>query len=274
MRMARPRRISGIAAEALALLGKERQVVPYSARYPGFSLAEAYDVAAQVRDLRKARGETPVGRKIGFTNTAAWEGYGISGPIWNYVFDSTVRDLIAVDDTFALGSLPEPRVEPEIVLHLASAPRAGMTEDELIGCVDWIAHGFEIVSSIFPGWRFSPVDAVAACGVHAALLLGERRLVSGDHAGWQRALADFTIELVRDDGIRVQGGGRNVLGSPLLALRFLVEEIVRYTGSEPLRAGELVTTGTLTEAMPAAGGQNWATKLTGIELDGLHLRLC
>jgi hypothetical protein len=36
------------------------------------------------------------------------------------------------------------------VLHLASAPQADMNERELFGCVDWIAHGFEIVSSPLP----------------------------------------------------------------------------------------------------------------------------
>jgi hypothetical protein len=35
-----------------------------------------------------------------------------------------------------------------------------------------------------------------------------------------------------------------------------------------LRPGELVTTGTLTEAMPAISGLTWAAKLAGIDLDG------
>jgi 2-oxo-3-hexenedioate decarboxylase len=40
-----------------------------------------------------------------------------------------------------------------------------------------------------------------------------------------------------------------------------------------LRPGELVTTGTLTEAMPAIPGQNWTTRLAGIDIGGLRLRL-
>jgi quinol monooxygenase YgiN len=42
---------------------------------------------------------------------------------------------------------------------------------------------------------------------------------------------------------------------------------------QPLRPGELVTTGTLTEAMPAIPGQNWTTRLAGIDIAGLRLRL-
>ena len=40
-----------------------------------------------------------------------------------------------------------------------------------------------------------------------------------------------------------------------------------------LRAGETVTTGTLTEAMPIAAGETWSTELSGIEVRGLQLRL-
>jgi 2-oxo-3-hexenedioate decarboxylase len=266
-------RIQEIATEAFSLLGTGQQVPPFSSRYPGFDLAEAYDVAAQVREMRAARGETAIGRKIGFTNRAVWGSYSISGPIWNYMFDSTVNDLAATNKTFTVKGLPEPRIEPEIILHLASAPHPEMSEDELLGCVDWIAHGFEVVHSIFPGWTFTAADAVAAYGVHGALLLGDKHLISEQPESWAKQLSSFTVELVRDDGISRRGHATHVLGGPLKALRFLVDELVRYPACEPLGPGELVTTGTLTEAMPTLGGQTWSTRLSGIDLQGLRLRL-
>jgi 2-keto-4-pentenoate hydratase len=55
----RAQSIDQIAEEAL-------EIATFSSRYPGFDLAEAYDVAAQVRDMRSAHGENPIGRKIGF----------------------------------------------------------------------------------------------------------------------------------------------------------------------------------------------------------------
>lgn len=42
---------------------------------------------------------------------------------------------------------------------------------------------------------------------------------------------------------------------------------------EPIQAGELVTTGTLTSPSPSHSGETWTTELSGIELPGLHLRL-
>jgi 2-oxo-3-hexenedioate decarboxylase len=149
-----------------------------------------------------------------------------------------------------------------------------MSENELLGCVDWVAHGFEIVYSIFPGWIFTAADAVAAYGVHRALLMGERHLISDQPGRWADQLSSFAVELMRDDGVSRYGQAAHVLGGPLKALRFLVDEPVRYPACESLRPGELVTTGTLTEAMPAVDGQTWSTRLSGINLQGLRLHLC
>ena len=63
---------------------------------------------------------------------------------------------------FSLAGLAEPRIEPEIVFRLAAAPTPDMDERALLGCIDAVAHGFEVVQSIFPGWGFTAPDAVAA----------------------------------------------------------------------------------------------------------------
>jgi 2-keto-4-pentenoate hydratase len=41
----------------------------------------------------------------------------------------------------------------------------------------------------------------------------------------------------------------------------------------PVAAGEIVTTGTLTAALPVKPGETWSTALSGIELPGLELAL-
>jgi 2-oxo-3-hexenedioate decarboxylase len=63
-----------------------------------------------------------------------------------------VHNLSEIGDRFPLVGLAEPRIEPEIVFKLAGAPSLGMGEEALLGSIDWVAHGFEIVQSIFPGW--------------------------------------------------------------------------------------------------------------------------
>jgi 2-oxo-3-hexenedioate decarboxylase len=270
-RAERTRRIAAIAGEALAILGTGRQVPSFQSRFPGFDVEEAYEVAARVRELRGARGERAIGRKIGFTNPAVQKAFGVSAPIWNSMFDTTVRDIAAME-SFVLSGLPEPLIEPEIAFHLAAAPRADMTEDELLACVDWVAHGCEIVQSIFPNWRLTAADSIAAYGLHGAYLIGEKQPIADNRRAWKDALSDFTLELSREDEVVRRGHASNVLGGPLKALRFLVEELASSPLHEPLEAGEIVTTGTLTDAMPVAGGETWSTRLDGIPLKAVRVR--
>jgi 2-oxo-3-hexenedioate decarboxylase len=262
--------VEEIAAEAVAVLETGHQIGPFSSRFPGFALEDAYRVTAAVRRLRKSRGDTPVGRKIGFTNRTTWPDYQ---PMWGYVYDRTVHELAAIDGSFSLAGLAEPRIEPEIVFRLAAAPTADMDESTLLGVVDAVAHGFEVVHSIFPRWAFTAPDAVAAFGVHGALLLGPWHPVAAHKEAWRQAMPTFSVELLCDEKMVDQGQASNVLGGPLTALRHLVELLARDPINPPLAATEIITTGTLTHVPPVAPGERWTTKLAGVDLDGIAVRL-
>jgi 2-oxo-3-hexenedioate decarboxylase len=222
-----------------------------------------------VRQLREARGEIAIGRKIGFTNRTTWPDYA---PMWGYVYDYTVHDLAAIGQTFSLAGLVEPRIEPEIVFRLAAAPTPDMDERALLGCVDAVAHGFELVQSIFPGWVFTAPDAVAAFGVHGALLLGPWHLAAANEEDWEQALSSFAVDLQRDGEVVDRGHASNVLGGPLSALRHLVELLARDSVNPPLAAGEIVTTGTLTRVPRVAPGKMWSTALTDVALEGIRVQ--
>ena len=273
-RVARAQRsIAAIAAEVLAAFDARRQIAPFSGRIPDFDLTTAYAVTAAVRRMRQARGERPVGRKIGFTNHTIWAEYGVYAPIWGDMYDTSVRAL-AESDAFDLGRFCEPRIEPEIAFGLARAPEPGMGEAALLSCVEWVAHGFEIVHSLFPGWRFAPADTVAAFGLHGAYLIGPRRRIeAAESASWLRALASFQIALERNGEVVDRGKAANVLDGPVLALRHLVELLAHDPDNPPLAAGEIVTTGTLTRALPVMPGEAWRTTISGLPLDGIAVRL-
>lgn len=238
-----------IAKEILAALDHRRQIKPFSE----LSLETAYAVAEEVRKLRAARGERVIGRKIGFTNRTIWEEYGVFAPIWGYMYDTTVREL---GESFDLSPLLEPRIEPEICFGLSQSPEPGMDEAALLSCIEWVAHGFEIVQSLYSGWRFSAADTVAAFGLHGAYLMGPRRPID--------ALPDFNITLESSNGAVEHGKSSNVLGGPLSALRHILAI------DPPLAVGEMVTTGTLTRALPVAAGETWRTTLQGLSLDGIE----
>lgn len=264
--------LQAVAAEAFGLLDTGRQIAPFSSRLARFDLDDAYRVTAAVRQMRETRGERVLGRKIGFTNRTIWDEYQIGAPMWGYIYDRTVHDLAAVGPTVSLAGLAEPRIEPEIVFGLATAPAPGMDERALLACVDWVAHGFELVQSIFPRWEFTLPDTVAAYGLHGMLMIGPRHSLANAGGNWLGNLSTFRIDLKCDGMVVDRGQASNVLGGPLSALRHLVEVLTSDPVNPPLAAGEIVTTGTLTRAFSVARGETWTTELTGVALDGIAVR--
>ncbi len=260
------------ATELIDAAAHARSVPTFTGRDPAFDMAQAYAIAERVHRARVARGERPVGRKIGFTNRTIWAEYGVYQPIWGHVYDTTVTYAPGGRAELALAGLVAPRIEPEVVLHFRSPPPVTNDEPALLACIDWIAHGFEIVQSPFPEWRFKVEDTVAAGGLHGALVIGTPVPVS-DIADCARKLREFRIALWRDGAIRAEGAGANVLDSPLAAFAHLARVLDRLPQFLPVGVGEVVTTGTLTPALPVKAGETWRTTLEGIELPGLTIAL-
>ncbi len=260
-----------IADEVLAAYAAHRPLTPFSSRPGGLTLEDAARVTPRLRAAFEARGETILGRKIGFTNRNIWAQYGVYAPNWGYITSATMHDL-ATMPALRAPDFAEPRIEPEIMFGLKEAPAPGMDEAALADCIDWLALGYEIVQSPFAGWVFKPADTVAANALHGALLIGERHAFAPRAADWVRELATFSATLCCNGAPVDTGGGACVLDSPLLALRHLASMLATDPHNPPLAANEIISTGTLTRAMPVNAGETWSTEVTGIALRGTPLR--
>ena len=252
-----------LADDVIAAHEQAREVAPFSDRYPGLSAAAGYEAARALHAHRLANGWTPVGRKIGFTNRTLWPRYGVFEPMWGTVYDRTLIDAPEARARVPLAGLVNPRIEPEICFGLSASPRAG----EALTAIAWVAHSVEIVQCHHAGWKVTIADCTASNGLHGRLVVGPRLPVMADMA---RHLPAVEAELHRGDALVDRGVGANVLGSPLLALEHLIELLARQ-GAEPLRAGELVSTGVLTDAHSVQAGETWRTRIEGLPLPGLTL---
>lgn len=264
--------VKAIADEVMAALTGHRQIPTFSSRPIGLSLAQAYRVTPHLRTAFEARGEKIAGRKIGFTNRDMWPIYGVTSPVWGYATDHTTHNLASVR-TIEAKSFVEPRIEPEIMFGLKAPPSPDMNENALLDCIEWVSLGYEIVQSIYPDWKFAAADTVAANGVHGAFLIGDRHTIASRAAQWRDELATFNVELYCNGELSQRGGGALVLGSPLLALRHLVQVLADDPNNPRLQPGEIISTGTLTLAMPIAAGQSWTTKVSGIPLEDITLEI-
>jgi 2-oxo-3-hexenedioate decarboxylase len=246
--------------------------IPLSSREAGFDLATAYAIGAELTRRRRAAGHKAVGRKVGFANKAMWRVLKLDTLVWAPMYDHTVIQAGRAA-SLSLGHMVAPKIEPEIVFKLRTpVDISNLDAAAVLSAVEWLALGFEIVDCVFADWKFQPADFVAAFGLHARLIVGEPRPVTpGDIPTLVEQLAQFKVRLSRDGESVAEGSGRNSLRSPALCLGELATAIARRTGEEALAEGELISSGSLTEAPLIATGQTWTAALEGIDLSDLTL---
>jgi 2-oxo-3-hexenedioate decarboxylase len=257
---------AAVAAELIELEARPRPAQPFMGRFPGFDAAAGYRAAEQVHAERLARGWKPVGRKIGFTNRTIWPRYGVYEPMWGYLYDRTVIQASAQRATVDLSGLVQPRIEPEVCFKLKSPPRSS-DPAALLEAIEWVAHSIEIVHCYHPDWKLQLPDSTAANGLHGRLVLGAP-LGLRELPELERVLPKLEVALMKGGDVVDRGVGANVLDSPLLALGYLVG-LLAGRPAHALRPGEIVSTGTLTDAHPVAAGETWTTAFSGIALPGL-----
>jgi 2-oxo-3-hexenedioate decarboxylase len=264
---------SALAGELLQTYDAAGRLPLLTARSNGMaSLAEAYAIADETRRRRLERGEVQLGYKIGFTNRSIWARYGVHAPIWGPVWDRTVAQIEGTRHTVSLRGLVQPRLEPEVMFCFSRAPAAGMDFADLVACIEWVAHGFEIVHTHFDDWRFAAPDTVADFALHGRLMIGPHVPIAR-FADPRRELAALHIALLCDGKVMDEGDGHIVLDGPLDALRIWIDAMHAQVPRWPIEAGHIVTTGTLTDAWPLTPGERWQTVLSDSRLPGLELRV-
>ena len=85
---------------------------------------------------------------------------------------------------------------------------------------------------------------------------------------WPPSLPRFTVALLRGGSLVDTGVGENVLGSPALALVHLRNLLSTQPSFPPLPAGEIVTTGTVTDAWPVEPGETWTSEYGTLGIGG------
>jgi 2-keto-4-pentenoate hydratase len=260
-----------LANELIDLHDHARQAPPFSSRFPGLTAETGYAAARLLHAHRLAQGWKLAGRKNGFTNRGLWERYGVDGPMWGAVYDRTLVFAQENKAVVSLAGLVQPRIEPEICFKLKSAPPRTRNPALLLESIEWIAHSIEIVQCHHPEWKIALPDCIADNALHGRLIVGTPVAVD-KIAGLAAALPFLKVSLFKNEQKIDQGVGANVLDSPLLSLAFLVEILAGQKDAPPLAAGEIISTGTLTDAHPVKAGDTWSTDLHGFAARGLTLK--
>ena len=153
-------------------------------------------------------------------------------------------------DTFSLVGLAEPRIEPEIVFKLALAPAPGHGRDSIAG-LHRLGRARFRNRAINLSWM-GVFRARHGRGVRPARC--PATWASSFNRSARRELEPDAFDLRnRSEARRHSRRSRSryeCVGWTCSALRHLVDILARDQVNPPLAAGEIVTTGTLTRALP------------------------
>jgi 2-oxo-3-hexenedioate decarboxylase len=232
---------------AAALLATESERAPLSEDWPDLDVETAYAIQDEALRLRRERGETLIGLKLGLTSRAKQERMGIDSPLLAWLTDAMVLPA-----GVPVPPLIHPRAEPELVFVLGRRLAGpGVTAATALAAVDRVYGGIEVIDSRYTDYRFTLPDAVADNGSSAYFGVGP--------VGLPPAALDLSLEaaLLEVDGQIVDTAtGAAVQGHPAEALALAANALgARGLALEP---GWLVLTGGMTDAVPVRPGSRVA----------------
>jgi 2-keto-4-pentenoate hydratase len=230
---------------------------PSATTHPGLTVDEAYAVQSRNIARRVARGERPVGHKIGLTSTAMQQQLGIDSPDFGVITDTMVTPNGGAVDP---GTLLAPKVEAEFAFRIGSPLSARPSVDEVRAAITDVAVALELIDSRVADWRIALVDTVADNASSAGIVVGPWRPAT---PALLAEIVDARIDLTRDGDVLVSGPGSAVLGDPVVALHWLATAIGRY--GQAFQPGDVVLAGAVAASVPLTAGAEWVARAAGFE---------
>jgi 2-oxopent-4-enoate/cis-2-oxohex-4-enoate hydratase len=251
-----PAETERLGDELYAALRERRTVAPLTERFPGVTIDDAYGVSRRMLDRRIADGERLVGRKIGVTSLAVQKMLDVHQPDFGALTDAMMFDDgadVAIDRL-----LIQPRAEGEIAFVLArDLAGPGVTEEDVLAATRCVRPCFEIVDSRIRDWKIRIQDTVADNASSGVFVLGA---VEVDPRSLDLKACPIAVE--KNGAPLSEGVGAAALGSPAYCVAWLANTLSRF--GTPLRAGEVILSGSLVPLEPVRAGDGMRLELKGI----------
>lgn len=222
---------------------------------PEGSIEVAYAVQRMNTELGVDQGRRIVGWKTGLTSRAVQTQLGVDRPDFGVLFADT---CYGDGEPVPLSRLLQPRVEAEVAFVLGrDLPTAQITHADVLGATAFVLPSIEIVDSRIADWQIQIVDTVADNASSGLFVLGGRpaRLHDVD-------LHDVAMDLRLGDEVVSSGTGAACLAHPVNAVVWLANTLASV--GTPLRAGDVVMSGSLGPVVPVNGPCTFVATFDGL----------
>ena len=242
--------------ELYQALINQQMVEPITDREPGMTIEDAYSISTRLLERRTENGEKVIGKKIGVTSKAVQDMLNVHQPDFGYLTDAMV---FANGDTIPVSKqMIQPKAEGEIAFVLKKDLKGpGVTTSDVLQATDFVVPCFEIVDSRIRDWKIKIQDTIAdnaSCGYFTlGNLCADPRKVD---------LSTVGMVLEKNGSVVATGAGAAALGSPLICIAWLANTLGQF--DIPLKAGEVILSGSLIPLIPIEPGDHMTVQIGGI----------
>lgn len=221
---------------------------------------EAYALQFQLIDARVAAGDSVIGLKTGLTSQAKQKTMGVHQPIFGHMLASSV---VPESEPVRCGELIHPRAEPELAFLLNDDLEGPVTAAQALFATALVFPAIEIIDSRFANFRFGFGDVIADNTSAARVIFGSISVLP----------TELDLRLIgmvysKNGIVESTAAGAAILGNPWEALAWLARRASQL--GRPLRAGQMVLAGALSDAVFVHPGDNVRVEFDNLGALGVH----
>lgn len=235
---------------------KRTPVRPLTERFSDITIDDAYHISLRMLERRIEAGERVIGKKIGLTSKAVQNMLKVGQPDFGYLTDTMA--FSQGEEMPISERLMQPKAEGEIAFILKKDLMGpGITNADVLAATDCVIPCFEVVDSRVENWEIKIQDTVAdnaSCGL---FVLGDRAV---DPRKVDLATCGMVVE--KNGSIISTGAGAAALGSPVNCVTWLANTLGQF--GIPLKAGEVILSGSLVPLEPVKAGDFMSVSIGGI----------
>ncbi|MCK8785829.1 hypothetical protein M0638_15725 [Roseomonas sp. NAR14] len=248
---------AAVAERAAAILRAEAPVQGYG---PGLSLADGQCAQDRLTPLLAREWGRQVGWKVGLTNTAVQQRFGVPHPVRGAIFEATLRHRSG--DAMPARFGVNPSVEADLLVRVRDEGINGATDRvEILRHLDQVVPFIELPDvSLAQGQVDGPnliaIEVAARSGVVGTPIPVQATPEFADR------LASMTVILADDTRELARAPGTALLGHPLDVIPWLVADLAK--SGQRLRAGDIVSLGGFAPSVPSVAGRTYTLRYEGL----------
>ncbi|MCA3286413.1 MAG: fumarylacetoacetate hydrolase [Roseomonas sp.] len=203
-----------------------------------------------------------VGFKLGLTNPAIQQRFGIDHPIRGAIFHATLRASSGAEIEARFAAVPVLEADMLMRIGMGGVEAALNDHAALIRHIDQVIPFIELPDLVYAPEHRPILGDLLAVNVGARLGVVGKPIAVTPSADFIAALGRMSISLHQDGREVSRAPGAAVLGHPLNALAWIARDLAR--DGRPLRAGDVVSLGSFSPPQPVVAGQAWVARYEGL----------